>query len=104
MMNKLARRRPGRPTGPTAGRRQRPWDPLQLSFSEYAILRYVAANPELARYQIAEHFSISLARLSVLTCCPLGQAVLEALQAGIGPLRSPDEIRELLGPLALRRR
>ncbi len=103
-MSKLPRRRPGRPAGPSQGRGRRPWDPLQLSFNEFAILRYVADHPELPRWRIAEHFSISPARLSVLTCCPLGQAFLEALQAGFGPLRSPDEIRDLLGPLALRRR
>lgn len=103
-MRKLSKRRPGRPTGPTTGRTQRPWDPRQLSFREFGILRYVADNPHLAQYQIAEHFGISPARLSVLTCCPLGQAFLEALQDNKGSLRSPDEIRELLGPLALRRR
>jgi len=36
----------------------------------------VAAHPDLAQWQIAEHFGISSSRLSVLTCSPAGQRYL----------------------------
>jgi hypothetical protein len=110
--NLVNKRRPGRPPGPAPGRRWRPWDPRQLSFREFAILRHLAANPDLPRWRIAEQFGVSPARLSVLTCCPIGQAYLRVLaemheesgRSYEGLLHSEDEIREVMGPLALTRR
>jgi hypothetical protein len=52
-----------------------------LSPKELAILQFVAANPDMPRWKIAEHFDISGSRLSVLTCCRLGKAYLEKLQS-----------------------
>lgn len=66
-------RRPGRPPGPSKDRGKRPWDPVRLTVEEQKILDYVAAHPDEPRWQIAEHFGISPAHLSVLTCSPVGQ-------------------------------
>ena len=73
-------KRIGRPPGPSGGRGLRPWDPRQLTLREYAILRFVAANPDMPKWLIAERFGISPQRLSILSCCPLGQMFLKALR------------------------
>jgi hypothetical protein len=50
-------------------------------------LDYVATHPDEPRWQIAERFGISLSRLSVLTCSPVGQAYLAtAALARAGPI------------------
>jgi len=84
---KSRQKRPGRPTGPTPGRQARPWDPRQLRLLECIALDYVATHPDEPRWQIAERFGISLSRLSVLTCSPVGQAYLAtAALARAGPI------------------
>ena len=75
-------RRPGRPTGAAEGRRKKPWDPARLRARDKEALMYVAANANLKRYRIAEYLDISLSRLSVLTCSPLGQRYLAELESG----------------------
>ncbi len=72
-------RRPGRPHGPSRGRSERPWDPTHLTTRARRALHYVAANPGLPRWRIAEHLGIGLSRLSILTCCALGRAYLDTL-------------------------
>ena len=72
--------RPGRPLGPSAARTQRPWDPTHLTAEDRCALQYVVANPSHPRWMIAEHLGMGQSRLSVLTCCPLGQAYLETLR------------------------
>jgi hypothetical protein len=74
------RRRLGRPPGPSANRGPRPWDPIRMTFREYAILCFVADNPYMPQWLIAKRFGISPARLSTLTCCPLGQRYLGVLR------------------------
>lgn len=64
----------GRPTGPTKGRGQRPWDEVDL-----LVLKVVAANPDLERWRIANALEISPARLSNITCSPEGAKILAAL-------------------------
>ena len=83
--------RPGRPTGPTEGREQRPWDPITLTRKQRVILAHVAANPGAPRWRIAERVGISLTRLSVLTCCPVGQEFLDKL-TGV-PSKQLDSFR-----------
>ena len=70
--------RPGRRTGPTAGRGLRPWDPRSIRPKEALALDYVAAHPDEPRWLVATRFRMSLSRLSVLTCSPLGQRYLAA--------------------------
>ncbi len=82
-------RRPGRPTGPAEGRRKKPWDPARLRPRDKEALMYVAANSDLERYKVAEFLDISLARLSVLTCSPLGQRYLAELESGPPSLLAP---------------
>ena len=53
---------------------------MQLTLSEYAILRFVAADPDMPKWLIAERFGISPQRLSIISCCPLGQSFLKALR------------------------
>jgi hypothetical protein len=65
----------GRPPGPTANRGYRPWDHFDLN-----ALYYIAANPDLPRYQIAEALGISLSRLSTISCSPTGVTYLERLK------------------------
>ena len=104
------RRRIGRPPGPSANRAIRQRDPIQLWLHEYAILRFVAAHPEMPRWSIAERFGISVQRLSLITCCSLGQCYLKALRElhrlegrdFETLLKSPDSIREILGPGSVR--
>ena len=74
------RRRVGRPPGPSAGRGPRPWDPRRITFLEYAILSFVADNPNMPQWLIAQRFGISPARLSTLTCCALGRRYLDVLR------------------------
>jgi len=103
-------KRLGRPPGPSAGRGLRPWDPLQLTLHEYASLRYVAANPDMPKWLIAERFGMRPQRLSIITCCPLGQTFLRALRAlhefeGTDYemlLNSREAIAEVVGPLAIK--
>ena len=85
-------RRPGRPTGPTEGRRKKPWDPTDLRARNKEVLKYVAANSDLERYRIAEFLDISPSRLSVLTCSAVGQQYMAELE------RAP---RSLLAPYRL---
>ena len=73
------RRRVGRPPGPSTNCRPRPWDPVQLTFREYAILSFVAANPDMPRWLIAERFGISQSPLSIVTCSALGRWYLDFL-------------------------
>ena len=74
-------RRVGRPPGPSANRGARPWDPRRITFREYAILSFVADNPNMPQWLIAQRFGISPARLSALTCCALGQRYLDVLRS-----------------------
>ena len=66
----------GRPTGPSDGREERPWDPETLRYKEKVALNYIAANPEQYRWIIAGHLKISLSKLSVLSCCEQGREYL----------------------------
>lgn len=65
----------GRPPGPTQNRGHRPWDHFDLN-----ALCYIAANPDLPRYRIAEFLGISLSKLSNISCSPRGVAYLEHLK------------------------
>lgn len=65
----------GRPPGATSNRGNRPWD----GFDEIAIY-FVAANPDLERWKIAEHLGMSLSKLSTISCSPRGEALLESLK------------------------
>lgn len=69
------RARLGRPPGPSRARGERPWD----MFSE-RILRFVHANPDMARYAIAEQFGLSPSQLSNITCSPRGESFLRRLR------------------------
>ena len=100
-----------RPTaGTLRGRGLRPWDPRQLTLREYAILRFVATNPDMPKWLIAERFGISPQRLSILTCCPLGQMYLRALRKlheieGTEYeklLQSPEAIASVVGAWAIK--
>ena len=62
----------GRPTGPSKDREKRPWDPESLSYIEIMALKYIAANPDVARWKIANHIGISGSRLSIISCSELG--------------------------------
>lgn len=64
----------GRPPGATKNRGDRPWD----AFDETAIF-CVAANPDLARWKIANHLGMSLSKLSTITCSREGEALIKAL-------------------------
>ena len=79
-MTERSYRRLGRPPGPSEGRSERSWDPMHLTTRDRRALHYVAANPGLPRWRIAEHLGIGLSRLSILTCCALGRAYLETLR------------------------
>ncbi len=74
-------RGPGRPTGPSPARGKRPWDPHVLRPRDRIALLYVAANPHVERWRIAEHLGISQSHLSILTCCELGRQRLQAYAA-----------------------
>src|SRR5690242_11401071 len=56
------RNRAGRPPGPAIGRGARPWDPTRLGVEDQLILDFVAANPDMPRWLVAEKFAISPAR------------------------------------------
>ena len=57
-------------------RGRRPWDPTS---PDMRALLYVAANPDMERYKIAEALGMSLSKLSTITCSPEGVAMLEYL-------------------------
>jgi hypothetical protein len=103
-------KRLGRPPGPSVGRRLRPWDPRQLTLHEYSILRFVAANPDMPKWLIAERFDMSPQRLSIISCCPLGQTFLKALRKlheveGTEYemlLQSPEAIASVVGNWAIK--
>ena len=78
MAIRTGRRRPGRPTGPSPSRGPRPWDPYYLRQREVLALDYIAEHPDEPRWLIAQRFGMSLSRLSVISCSPLGQAYLAA--------------------------
>ncbi len=65
----------GRPTGPSKNRGNRPWD----HYNEAAI-HAVFSNPDLPRWILAERLSMSLSKLSTITCSPKGVAMLERLE------------------------
>jgi hypothetical protein len=74
------------------------------------MLRFVAANPDMPQWIKAKRCGISHQRLSILTCCPLGQAYLKALrelhQLEGGDyemlLQSPEAIASVVGNLAIK--
>ena len=81
-----------------------------MTLHEYAILRFIAANSDMPNWAVAERFGISRARLSILTCCSMGQRYLNALRElhrlegrdFETLLNSPDAIREVMGPGSIR--
>jgi hypothetical protein len=81
-----------------------------LTAHEDAALRFVAGNPDIPRWIVAERFGIGTQRLSNLACCPLGQRYLKALHElhkleGMDYemlLHTPDAIASVVGAWAIK--
>jgi hypothetical protein len=88
-MSLMMKCRLGRPTGPSAGRGERPWDPTRIGPWEKQMLDYVIANPDVPRWLIAKLFGVSPSRLSVVTCSPAGQRYLASAKSSSGSQEHP---------------
>jgi len=93
----MKRKRPGRPPGAAPDRGQQPWDRVQLTRKDRAILKFLMRRLHWRRADVAAALGISHARLSILANSPAGRAYLA--EYGVTPdmTETPPHLR----PVAL---
>jgi hypothetical protein len=80
-MRKIARRRVGRPVGPTSGKGSRHRGPARLDPIECIALQLVHHHRGIPLQLLAARFEMNLSELSKLVSSPLGRDYLETLKA-----------------------